>query len=122
MRLHLSLAFLLAAATAQRSGREDANAGSVRYGHPRHGRSLRVSSRYFRSLDRANQCEPRVDGNWDYVDASGVRVFILSSGIRENHPRLTNYVNTTSDCHYSYFSDNHPSETASPLDDEHGDG
>lgn len=67
-------------------------------------------------LDRIDQCTLPLDGQTTKQDASGVRVFILDTGILSNHEEFANGVISSDDCHYSAIL----GKTA--LSDENGHG
>ncbi|KAL7519328.1 hypothetical protein ACHAWX_004099, partial [Stephanocyclus meneghinianus] len=67
-------------------------------------------------LDRIDQCTLPLDGHTTKLNATGVRVFILDSGIRSDHEEFANGVISNEDCHYSAI----PGETALTDQDGHG--
>eukprot|EP00804_Cyclotella_cryptica_P022704 CCRYP_012496-RA/>CCRYP_012496-RA protein AED:0.02 eAED:0.02 QI:131/1/1/1/0.5/0.33/3/1727/396 len=67
-------------------------------------------------LDRIDQCTLPLDGIATKQDATGVRVFILDTGVRGDHVEFADGVIGVEDCHFSAI----PGETA--LTDGHGHG
>ncbi|KAL3790212.1 hypothetical protein HJC23_005584 [Cyclotella cryptica] len=67
-------------------------------------------------LDRINQCALPLDGIATKQDATGVRVFILDTGVRGDHEEFAGDVISVEDCHFSAI----PGENA--LTDGRGHG
>ena len=67
-------------------------------------------------LDRINQCALPLDGTATKQDATGVKVFILDTGVRGDHVEFADGVISVEDCHFSVID----GETA--LTDGHGHG
>lgn len=72
-------------------------------------------------LDRINQVDLPLDGVTEKVNASGVRVYILDTGVYGAHSDFTGVLDPTSTCHFSpYAFDGYDNENA--LVDGHGHG
>lgn len=67
-------------------------------------------------LDRINQCALPLDNVVSKQDATGVKVFIIDTGIFADHDEFANGAIGPDDCHFSAF----PGENA--LTDSHGHG
>jgi subtilisin family serine protease len=67
-------------------------------------------------LDRINQCAPPLDGIATKQDATGVKVFIIDTGVRGDHVEFADGVISDDDCHFSAID----GETA--LTDRNGHG
>ena len=67
-------------------------------------------------LDRINQCALPLDGTATKQDATGVRVFILDTGVRGDHVEFADGVISDQDCHFSAIE----GETALTDGDGHG--
>jgi len=53
-------------------------------------------------LDRIDQCSATLDGNpFTQVDASGVKVYILDTGVRSTHTEFAGMIGTNCDANYS---------------------
>ena len=55
-------------------------------------------------LDRVDQCSLPLNGLATKQSASGVRVFILDTGVRSTHQEFTGMIKTENNCNYSVFS------------------
>jgi len=68
-------------------------------------------------LDRVNQCELPLDSSAGKVDAAGVRVYVLDTGIAAGHSDFSGVIDPSSACHANTMEDG-----ASPFDDGNGHG
>ena len=55
-------------------------------------------------LDRINQCALPLDNVVTKQDATGVKVFVIDTGIYTQHEEFANGAISTDDCHFSIFS------------------
>jgi subtilisin family serine protease len=67
-------------------------------------------------LDRINQCALPLDNITTKQDATGVKVFVIDTGIYAEHEDFANGVIGSDDCHFSVFPGDNP------LTDGHGHG
>ena len=67
-------------------------------------------------LDRINQCALPLDNITTQKDASGVKVFVVDTGIYAENEEFANGAIGPADCHFSVFSGENP------LTDSHGHG
>lgn len=67
-------------------------------------------------IDRIDQCALPLDGHTTKQDSTGVKVFILDTGIRGDHVEFASGMISTEDCHYSAVLGENP------LTDGHGHG
>ena len=67
-------------------------------------------------LDRVDQCSLPLNNLATKQSASGVRVFILDTGVRSTHQEFTGMISTANSCHYTAISN------TNPLTDGHGHG
>ena len=67
-------------------------------------------------LDRVDQCSLPLNKLATKQSASGVRVFILDTGVRSTHQEFTGMIKTENNCNYSVFSG------SSGLSDGNGHG
>jgi subtilisin family serine protease len=67
-------------------------------------------------LDRVNQCALPLDNITTKQDATGVKVFVIDTGIYAEHEDFANGVIGSDDCHFSVFPGDNP------LTDGHGHG
>lgn len=67
-------------------------------------------------LDRINQMNLPLDDSNTKVDASGVRVYIVDTGVYPNHDDFAGVLDPSSTCHFTSFSDQ------AALEDGHGHG
>ena len=70
-------------------------------------------------LDRVDQCALPLNSLATKQDASGVRVFILDTGVRNTHQEFTGMINSANSCHYSAISNSY---TLSSTSDGNGHG
>ena len=55
-------------------------------------------------LDRVDQCSLPLNGLATKQSASGVRVFILDTGVRSSHQEFTGMISTANACHFTVYS------------------
>ena len=67
-------------------------------------------------LDRVNQCNLPLDNLKSPVDATGVKVYILDTGIQGSHDDFNGLIDASSDCHSDKTTEGFP------LTDQHGHG
>ncbi len=67
-------------------------------------------------LDRIDQCSLPLNGLATKQSASGVRVFILDTGVRSTHQEFTGMISTANACDFSVYSG------SNPLSDGNGHG
>ena len=65
-------------------------------------------------LDRINQYDIPLDGIATKVNAQGVKVYILDTGLKSTHNDFAGMIDSTSSCHHTEYTD--------PLNDGHGHG
>ena len=68
-------------------------------------------------LDRVDQCDLPLSGTASQVDAAGIRVYIMDTGIDINHAEFANMMDSGSSCHV-----NAAGSGAGPFDDGNGHG
>ena len=76
------------------------------------------------SQDRIDQQTGRDDAPYTQVDAQGVRMYIIDTGIRTSHDLLKNYINTASTCNVDCLAQNSNGDCtgSTPLTDGNGHG
>ena len=67
-------------------------------------------------LDRVDQCSLPLNNLATKQSATGVRVFILDTGVQSTHQEFTGMISTANSCHYTAISN------TNPLTDGHGHG
>ena len=88
----------------------------------------RVYASYSWGLDRVDQCALPLEGSPTKVNATGVRIYVLDTGIDKGHAEFANMIDATDDCHVntavpgSEVGTSTTANTESPFNDGNGHG